>query len=459
MSVKEGTDGFGRICELVRSLTKLDGKKHLNQTVCAFDAVVVVRGTDYNSTSDNKAAVKRINTAIERVFKKQRPSTKQLVWHHGPTLSLLLSWINNTTSDLRSSLTAISVTAVLDLTNGVKPSPIGKANKSSDLQTLEDHANRLDIPVLFVDPASQLITYEYLATYMYYWAYYIHTFLSGALPHPHFYAALDSLITFCFRLRGASTSTYGASAVRMVQEHLSASTARRWARSCINPASYTKDRCRAAASESQIHHAVQLADTPFALISRTEGYPVPAFSRLALCPSDEPAKRTGEDYIAAPVSFNFKTCAFRASSASPFRVLLPREGRDVDKVTAWIQGTMMGVLQRLMQGKESTRVNKVEAEMFAEVSKACKWALDGCKGKMPEGVEGKVRFVREKLGSGTFCHVAGLVKNNGGGGVEKAQNGWGGQKHGDVGMKWQTGQGVQENHGWPVGAAEGAGWG
>ncbi|KAJ4348022.1 uncharacterized protein N0V89_009394 [Didymosphaeria variabile] len=455
----KGRDGFERICELVRSLTKSDGKKHLNDTVCAFDAIVVVRGINYTSTSNSQAAVTRINTAIERVFKKQRPSTKQLVWHHGPTLSLLISWIDNTTSDLRSALTAISITAALDLTSGVKPSPIGKANKLSDIQTLEDYAKRLDIPVVFVDPASQLITYEYLATYMYYWAYYIHTFLPASVLRPHFYAALDTLVTFCFRARGASDSTYGASTVRMVQEHLSAPTARRWACSCISPSSYTKELCRAAGTDPQIHHAVQMADSPFAPFAHVPGYPLPAFSRLPLCPSDKPAESTGEHYIAAPVSFNLRTCAFRASSSSPFYVLLPREGRDVDKVTAWIQGTMMGVLERVRRDKDGPKIYKVETELFGEVAKACAWALEGCKGKMPEGVEEKVKFVGEKLASGTFCYVAGLVKKSkqgGKGGGQMQGAGWGGQQKQD----WQTGQAVQDGGGWQSGAATaGAGWG
>ncbi|KAL1601537.1 hypothetical protein SLS60_006452 [Paraconiothyrium brasiliense] len=454
----KGRDSFERTCELVRSLTKSDGKKHLNDTVCAFDAIVVTRGISYTSTSHSQAAVNRISTAIERVFKMQRPSTKQIVWHHGPTLSLLLSWINDTTSGLRSALTAISVTAALDLTSGVKPSPLGKANKMSELQTLEDYAKRLDIPVVFVDPASQLITYEYLATYMYYWAYYIHTFLPSSVLRPHFYAALDSLVKFCFRIRGASDSTYGASTVRMVQEHLSASTARRWASSCINPSSYTKELCRAAGTDPQIHHAVQMADSPFTPFSQISGYPLPAFARLPLCPSEKPAESTGEHYIAAPVSFNLKTCAFRASSASPFYVLLPREGRDVDKITAWIQGTMMGVLERIRRDKEAPKIYKVETELFAEVAKACKWALEGCNGKMPEGVQEKVKFVEEKLDGGTFCYVAGLVKKSkqgGRGGGQTQGAGWRGQHE----QGWQTGQAAQDGRRWQSGAATaGAGW-
>ena len=441
---------------------KSDGKKHLNGTVCAFDAVVVVRGVSYTSASDNKSAVKRIDIAIERVFKKQRPSVKQLVWHHGPVLSLLLTWIDNTSSDLRSALTAISVTAALDFTDGIKPTPLGKANKQADVQTLEDYAKRLDIPVVFVDPASQLITYEYLATYMYYWAYYIHLFLPLSALRPHFFAALDALTTFCFRLRGASTSTYGTSAVRMVQEHLSASTARRWARTCVDPSSYTKDLCRATASDAQIHHAVQLADSPFALLCPTPGYPLPAFSRLPLCPSANPAETTGEAYIAAPVSLALPTRTFRASSVSPFYILLPREGRDVDKVTAWIQGGMMGVLERLRRDEDGNgvKIDRRETEMYGEVSKACLWALEGCWGKMPDGIEEKVKFVGEKVSRGTFCYVAGLVKGVEGQGQRQrgrsrsagawqgGQTGWGGQDGA-----------VQGGTGWSGGPTAGAGWG
>ncbi|KAJ4287688.1 hypothetical protein N0V90_012391 [Kalmusia sp. IMI 367209] len=437
---KKGREGFERICELVRHLIESDGKKHLDGKVCAFDAVVVVRGTNYTSSSDEAAAIKRINTAIERVFKMQRPSTKQLVWHHGPILSLLLTWINATTSDLRSSLTAISVTAAFDLADGVKPSPLGTPNKLPDLQRLESYAIKLGIPVVFVDPISQLITFEYLATYMWYWAAYVHTFFPTPLLRPHFYNALDALVTFCFRLRGASQGVYGASVVRMVQEHLDAGTARRWARTCVESSSYTKDLCRAAGLDSAIHHAVQLADSPFALFDHRTGYPLPAFSRIPLCPSTAPPSSTAGSYIAAPVSFNFKACAFRAASGSPFRILLPREGQDVEKVTARIQGTMMGVVETLRRSKGDPKVSGAEKEMWKGVVDACCWAVDGCEGRCRGGE--KVRYVREKLREGTEGCVVGISKGQRG--EEWGGNGWGGERsgghsgNGNGAQGWQT---------------------
>lgn len=460
----------------MQHITDIDGKKHLNDTVHAFDAIVVVRGFEYNANDDKKATIRRIDTAIERVFEMQRPLSKQLIWHHGPTISPLLSWIHRTSSELRSSLTAISVTAALDLANGVKPSPLGKANKLPDLKKLEEYAKRLSIPVVFVDPASQLIQFEDLATYMYYWAYYIHTFLPGEVLRPHFYKSLDSLVTFAFCLRGASEGVYGTDMVRMVQKHLSGSLARRWARTCIDPSSYTTKNCRAAAEESAIHHAVQLADGPFATFSRITGYAVPAFSRLPLCPSEDPANITGGTYTAAPVKFDWDTCAFRATSARPFYIMLPREGQDVQSITAHIQGLMMGVLEsvRKVKSKDACKISKTEGELWAEVVKVCIGAIDKCKGKMPDKVEGRVKYVREKLSGGSFSYSAGIAKNKpttggqwqaaagangwGNGPIQQALNAQGGQAwpggggyhtgQSQGGANWQSSHQNQNNGGW-----------
>lgn len=444
----------------MKHLTSSSGQKHLNGAVHAFDAIVVVRGISYSPSSDIKAAVFRISTAIDRVFKMQRPTTKQLIWHHGPILSLLLSWIDATTSELRTSLTAISITAALDLTSGPKPSPHGHLNTPSDLKRLESYAKRLSIPVLFVDPISQLLVYEYLATYMYYWAYYIHDLFPASLVASHFHPSLDALVTFSFRLHGASTSTYGTDLVRKVKEHMTAPLARRWAKACIDPASYTKEKCRAAAGDAKIHHAVQLADAPFAALTTNAACPVPAFSRLPLCPS----RVTPDTYFAAPVSFHLATSRMRASSVAPFHILLPREGQDVEKVTASVQGTMMAVLNALRAGKgigkEGKGFGEEEKKVWKEVVKACEWALGGCEGKMPEGVEGKVAYVRKKLKEGVCSYLAGVVERKDAGGVGQ---GVGAQWKGEWKDGWSSGGGYGRVGGggggrvWEVGETEG-GW-
>jgi len=408
---KESRDAFKRLCELIGHLTGSKGKKHLNGMICAYDAVVVVKGVDYKSSDDASASVKRINTAIERVLDIMRPSTKRIVWHHGPILSFLLTWINTTTNELRSCLTAISITAALDLVSGVKPSPLGKSNKVRDLERLGQYAKKLDIPVIFLDPCSQLITYAYLGTYMYYWAYYANAILPSSVLHCHFHQAYDELVNFCFRLRGASTDTYGQDTIGMVQEHLHRSKAGRWARSCINPAKYTKELCQAAGSESAIHHAVQLADGPLALLDQIPNYPLPAFSRFALSPSKVPP--SSDEYVAAPVAFNTSTFAFRAASSSPLRILLPATTQNTDIVTNRIRGVMMGVLSRVVQDKGMPQVGAAEKEMWEEVGNACCWAIDGCKGKMPKGVVDKVDFVSKKIKEGTWASSLGLNKSAG----------------------------------------------
>lgn len=424
---KKGQDSYRRIIDLVRHLTGSGGKEHLNGTVCAFDAIVVVRGPDAFATDDQSAAVKRINTAIERVTKKSSSRMRKLIWHHGPIVVPLLTWINTTKPELRNSLAAITITGTLDLMNGIKPSPLGRPNKIEDMQRLEEYGKELNIAVVFLDPNSQLIFSEYLPTYMYFWAYYVNTFLPSSISRPHLHKALDELITFSFRLRGASEGTYGSSVVRMVQARLDPSKAKAWARTSINSASYTKELCRDAAKDQNIHHAVQLADSPFALLSASPGYPLPAFARLAVCPaapssSTNISMSTAKFYIAAPVAIAFSAGLFRAASPSPFRILLPREGQDIKMVTERIQGWMMGVTERVRQERGNPRFSSEEREVWHEVVEACCWALDGCKGKCPEGVEEKLAFVRERLEGGIWARSVGQAR----GGAQKARGGgWG----------------------------------
>ena len=423
----KGRDNYGRIARLVKHLTGNAGKKHLNGAVTAFDTIVVVRGVD----TDETATVKRINTAIERVFKMTRPSSEKLIWHHGPILSLLLSWINTTTPDLRSCLTGITVTAAIDLFNGVKPSPLGKPNVPADFQRLEDYAKRLKIPALFVDPGCGLITCNHLSRYMYYWVYYINTFLPPSLSQPHLHKALDHLVTFAFRVRGASEAKYGKDVVRMVQAHLDATTARPWARTCISASSYTKALCEDAGSDDQLEYAFHLADYPYANFTHIPGYNLAAFSRIPICPSSSSSSTnpTNQYYTAAPTSFTFPTCTFRPSTHTPFRILIPKPGQTVDLVTERTRGIMMAVLTSVMKDREVPRIGEAERALWAEVGRACCWALEGAKGKCPKGVERKVGDVMERMKGGTYRVVVDdMAKKSGGREAGTGGDGWGGEE-------------------------------
>ncbi|KAF2878537.1 hypothetical protein BDV95DRAFT_478940 [Massariosphaeria phaeospora] len=456
---KEGRDNYTRLCELVKHLTGGEGKKHLDGTACAFGTIVVVKG--FNTASTEKeadSAVRRITKTIERVFEMAKYSDKsrKLVWHHSAFLPSLLTFINTTTPTMRSSFAAITITDALSTTTGIKPTPAGKANSLVDLQRLEEYCTRLAIPAVFVDAASQLISYDYLATYMYFHAYYLHTFLPPSLSRPHLHAAQDQLLTWAFRLRGASESKYGADAVKLVQQHLKPQTARAWARMCVDAASFERQKCKAAASDAQIHHAVQLADSPFAPF--THG--VPAFARLAIGPaglchttptpsssSSSSSPPVSSPYTLAPLSISFSNTSIRPSSSTPFRLLLPAPGQDVAKVTSRIQGTMMAVLERVRQEKGMPRITDEQRGMWSEVGAAVNWAVgeQGLRGKsLPEGVLGKVGFVTEKVGRGTWGFVLGLGGAGGGGaGVGVGVGGYGGMQGGGMGgMGGGPGMGV-----------------
>jgi hypothetical protein len=404
-----GRNNFARICQLVEYLTCANGKKHLEGTVTAFGSIAVVKGWNNSIRSETavkeaEQAVKRINIAIERVFRIGNfPASKnKLVWHHGPAVHFLLHWINNTTSDLRSALLAISITGSLDLTESVKPSPQGRANTLPDLSTLESFAKKLDIPVVFLDPLSQLITFHHLATYMYYYAYYINTFLPPSLSRPHLHKAQDDLVTFAFQLLGASRGKYGDNVVKLVKSHLDPGKAKKWARHCVDARSYEKRRCRAAGKEAEIHRAVQTANGPFARFNQDTA--IAAFARLAVGPA---AGGMAEYHIAAPVAIDFKASRMRPASPATFHVLIPAKGQDIEKVTNRIQGLMMAVLERVRQEKGSPVLGTEEKGMWEGVVKSCTWALDNAKGKMPKSVEEKVKFVREKLTMGTWGQSVG----------------------------------------------------
>jgi hypothetical protein len=404
-------NNFGRICQLVEYLTGADCKKHLEGTVAVFSKIVVVRGWNNSILSGQQEAlektVKRVNTAIEQVLKMG--GLKKMVWHHGAVLHFLLQWINMTTSPLRSTLSTITVTGSLNLADGIAPSISGRANKLPDLERLEQYAKKLDIPVVFLDAPSQLLNFEYLGTYVYYYAYYINTFLPASLSRPHLHKAQDELVTFAFRLRAASEGRYGSDAVKMVQKHLDASKAKHWAKMCVSKDNYEKSKCRAAGKDEAIHHAVQLADSPFALLAHGAG--APAFSRLSVGPASASAQ---DYYTAAPVNIAFAKSQIRPTSPATFHILIPQSSQDLEKVTNRVQGLMMAVLERVRQEKGNPVLGDTEKGMWNAVIQACEWAIEGCdESKMPKGVAKKVGFVKGKLKEGTWGFALNPPKDGG----------------------------------------------
>ncbi|KAF3053714.1 hypothetical protein E8E11_011644 [Didymella keratinophila] len=405
---------FKRLCDLVEHLTGESGSPHLDGTVRAYAnaSIVVVRGWNYRPSSngtnnlDIERVVKRVSTSIGRTLSASK--THKIVWHHGPSIAPLLSFINTTTSSLRNTLAGISITNSLHLASSVKPSAAGRSNTLPDLERLQSYAKRLGIPVLFLDSSTQSITSPYLTPYMYFFAYYIGTFLPSSLTRPHLHAAQDELVTFAFRLRGASEKRYGEDIVSVVKKHLDPRS-KTWARRCIDPRSYEKGKCQAAGKESEVHHAVQIADAPFALFrnffaTETEG--VAAFARLTIGPAS-PVAAAKEVFIAAPVDIAYTTSRLRVRHPSNLHVLLPKPDMTTDNVTNCVQGLMMGVLERVRQEHGNPSFSSNEKQMWKDVVKACSWALNGCAGKMPDKVAKKVKFVKEKLTKGTWGFIVG----------------------------------------------------
>lgn len=409
-----GRENFTRLCELIEYLTGVTGSKRLEGTVCAFanTTIVVVRGWDYRPSSNGTAnhhverVVKRVSTVLERALSASK--TRKIVWHHGAIIGTLLSFINTTTSSLRNAMVGLTVTDALHLTTRVKPSPAGRSNTLPDLQRLQSYAKRLGVPVLFLDSSTQSITSPNLGTYMYFFAYYIHTFLPSSLIRPHLHAAQDELMTFAFQLRGASERRYGLDVVSVLKKHLDPRS-KTWARRCIDPRNFGKRECEAAGKESEVHHAVQLADSPFSLFKSTvaeEDGGVTAFARLAVGPAS-PAAAVQEVFTAAPVDISFSTSRLRAHHPCNFYVLLPKSDVTEENITNRVQGLMMGVLERVRQEHGNPTFSSNERRMWKDVVKTCSWALKGCEGKMPDQIAEKVKFVQEKLTKGTWGYVVG----------------------------------------------------
>lgn len=405
---------FRRLCELVDHLTGETGSKHLEGTVCSYAnaSIVVVRGWKNQASSsgssdhDTERVVKRISVALQRALSASK--TYKIVWHHGASISPLLSFINTTTPSLRNALVGISITDSLHLATSVKPSAAGRTNTLPDLERLQSYAKKLSIPVLFLDSSTQSITSPYLATYMYFFAYYIHTFLPSSLTQAHLYAAQDELVTFAFRLRGASEKRYGADVVAAVKKNLDPGS-KVWARRCIDPRSYEKEKCQAAGKEIEVHRAVQLADSPFALFKTMYGAGsdgIAAFARLAVGPAS-PAAAAKEVFLATPIDISFSTSRLRAHHPSNFYLLLPKTDVTEENITNRIQGLMMGVLERVRQEHGNPTFRSNEKQMWKDVVKASSWALKGCEGKMPDKIAEKVKFVQDKLTKGTWGYVVG----------------------------------------------------
>ncbi|KAF3002998.1 hypothetical protein E8E13_005561 [Curvularia kusanoi] len=405
---------FGRLCELVKYLTGEMGSKHLEGAVCSFAnaSIVVVRGWTYQPSGgeprsdQGEAVVKRVGTALERALSASK--SHKIVWHHGAVIDPLLSFINTTSPSLRNAITGISVTNSLHLMTGVKPSTTGKSNTLPDLERLHAYAQKLSVPILFLDSGTQSIASPHLATYVYFFAYYIYTFLPSYLTRPHLHAGQDELVTFAFRLRGASEKRYGSDVVSAVKKQLDPRS-KVWARQCIDPRSYEKGKCQAAGKESAVHHAVQLADAPFTsskALHSTSNEGVPGFARLAVGPAS-PVSATREVYVAAPVDISWSTSRLRARHPSNFHVLLPKSEITQENIMNRIQGLMMGVLERVRQEHGNPSFSSNEKQMWKDVVKACSWALKGCEGKMPSKIAEKVKFVQDKLTKGTWGYVVG----------------------------------------------------
>ncbi|KAF2002456.1 hypothetical protein P154DRAFT_430805 [Amniculicola lignicola CBS 123094] len=417
--------GFGRVCEQVKYLTGKEGKLHLDDTVATFSSIAVVRGIDNSLVPDEHgkyhkgarkeidAARKRVDTVLKRVLSKCELEWQQkvLVWHHGPVVHFLNHWIAHTSPALRDRLEAITIHSLLDFSspNMIQPSAPGKQNQLSDLQRLEDYLKRLNITATLLDTISQSLGCNYLNVYMYYHGLYLSTFLPKSTLTPLYYNGLDQLTTFFFQLRGACDRKYGPDAVAMVQAHLNPRTAQCWAKSCIDPSSYTQEKCRSAALDPHIDYAGHLADAPFPLLRSRLGDPAPlnAFSRLFI----GPAALSIEDYYhAVPLSLSLNTSPLTARIAhpSPFALLLPQPSQTPTILTQRLQGMMMAFLDLALREKGMPEIRKEEIRMWEEVQRACGWAGEGCKGRLPRGVEEKVEVVRGRVeGRGVWGFVVG----------------------------------------------------
>ncbi|CAI6333963.1 unnamed protein product [Periconia digitata] len=405
---KKERNAYGRIVESMQHWTEQKGDKHLNGSVAAFESVIVVRGVscDRKETENKmKEAVQRIDIAIEQVIKMtSKRSSSKIIWHHGPVLSLLLTWINFTSASHRNALSSITLAAPLIFTSGAKPSPHGRQNTPKDFTRLSEYATKLSIPVLLLDPITQLLDSPFPSIYMVYLGFYITLFLPPSVNIPHYHTALDALVTFAFALRAQFERKHGNAVVSKVKSHLNGERSQRWAKTCIDPSSYKLSPNRTASfptSESSLNMAIALADCPWAPFASNESAsssPLPAFARVPISPAST-ADAVADIYVAAPIAFDFSENTFCVSPTTPFRVLVPRPGIEIRQATGAVQKSMSEALQRVRETKRLPKIGDLEAKMWNDAVGAISWAL----GK--ECVMGLEKGVKEKV----ECFGRGLV--------------------------------------------------
>ncbi|KAF2744487.1 hypothetical protein M011DRAFT_488830 [Sporormia fimetaria CBS 119925] len=495
-----GRDNFGRVCELVQHIMETKGRSHLNGGVRSFGGIKVVRGVNNTHTPDPKTgnytdretetearkAVERVNKAITRVFESGAYPIRKLIWHQGPVIHFLSFWINNTTQSLRSSVAGISVCGILDFspTNSSASSttppihlpPIpstvknGTYNQTPDLHRLHTYARKLSIPVLLLSASALHITHQNLATYMYFYSYYIHTLLPRSVLSAHKNLAYDALISYSYRLYSAVLQTQKPTSFTpkaipaAIKRHLTPTHASPWTRACLRPETYAdKQVNQNTIRDNQIFTALQLADAPLLPFK----FGPEAFARLMTGPA---AEGMVEHYAAVPIDLSPSSSTegnedwkMRVSNSGPFHVYLPTSTgaqpdcthaqSEVEKATARIQGMMIGVLQLVRQGKKGTPdIAPEDRAVWEEVSQACAWALGECKGKLPKGVEEKVVYVVKALKGGTWAWCLGT-----GDASALLGQGEGGWQHGPKAAEGGAGQwGQGGGDGWTGGG--GGGW-
>ncbi|KAF2471245.1 uncharacterized protein BDR25DRAFT_172129, partial [Lindgomyces ingoldianus] len=415
-------DNFIRVCDMVKHIMRDPGQERLNGKVKVFSNIAVVRGVNNAKTPDNdgkyddkatakvaQEAVNRINVVIDRILKLgvYEGHRKKIVWHNGPVLHFLLYFINFTTAELRNALAGITVHSVFTFfklkqdpsvaaTGALQTTALGRKNSLQVLSRFTTYLTKLKITATFTDTESQLLNYN-LNTYVSYWGYNGILFAPSRVWTPHLHATMDALVTFCFRLRGACDKKSGQEVVEMVYAHLTPKHAKPYAKTCINASSYTTQLCRSAGADMSIHDAVSQADAPIQPLSNR----IPALSRLAI----GPASNSCGSHLAAPIEFEFNRMEMRISSSSPFRFLLPLASDDVEKARARTVASLNVVTNCISDGHGTLKQVKVEKEVkeaWVEMKTACLWALDGCKGRLPKGMEEKVRYVGEKLRGGQW---------------------------------------------------------
>lgn len=401
---KDERNAYARIVDSLKHWTDEAGHEHLEGAATSFGNVIVVKGANYDKKPNENAlkeVVKRIDIAIEQIIKKTtRHSSSQapkLIWHHGPNLSLLLVWISRTASNHRKALTSITLAASLTLTAGAKPSPQGRYNSPKDFDLLAKYASNLSIPVVILDPITQLIHYTNFSTYLPYFGYNITLFFPPSVTRIHYYHALDRLTTFAFALRGQQDGQYGYAVVNNVKSRHEGRLAHHWAKSCIDPTSYNL-ASTSPPNEANLLQAIVLADCPWSpFTSFPDVTPLPSFTRIPLSPSAADAAQ--ELYIAAPIKFDFKNDTYRAASQTPFRVMVPRPGVDLVKATASLQTTMAKLLRRVQEVKQTPlQVGAEEIELWIDAVNGISWALGKeCMERMPKDWREKVALFGKSL--------------------------------------------------------------